>query len=121
MHSGEDSAVAVPDYVLFDFIETKNKGPPARWGHTAVVVDHKLFIYGGEGSQAYGDLQIYEPGIGCIVLYPIGFEADPQVMVCWVARVSQFAECCWLQPWNVLKSSHAAQKRVNGTMCRLLP
>lgn len=78
MHSGQDSAVAVPDYVLFDFIETKNKGPPARWGHTAVVVDHKLFIYGGEGSQAYGDLQIYEPGIGCIVLYPIGFEAAPK-------------------------------------------
>ncbi|KAL3144158.1 hypothetical protein ABBQ32_003943 [Trebouxia sp. C0010 RCD-2024] len=64
MHSGEDSAVAVPDYVLFDFLETKGEGPAARWGHSAVVVDQKLFVYGGEGSHAYGDLQVFEPEEG---------------------------------------------------------
>ena len=63
MHSGEDAAVAVPDYVLFDFLETKGKGPAARWGHSAVVVDQKLLVYGGEGSHSYGDLQVFEPGM----------------------------------------------------------
>ena len=64
MQHGQESAVAVPDYVLFDFLETEGNRPAARWGHTAVVADHKLIVYGGEGSQAYGDLQVFDPGMG---------------------------------------------------------
>lgn len=64
MQHGQDSAAAVPEYVLFDFLETEGSRPAARWGHTAVVVDKKLVVYGGEGSQAYGDLQVFDPGMG---------------------------------------------------------
>lgn len=64
MQHGQDPDVAVPDYVLFDFLETEGNRPAARWGHTAVVVDQKLIIYGGEGSQAYGDLQVFDSGMG---------------------------------------------------------
>lgn len=66
MPSGQDASVAVPGYVLFDFLESKGDRPAARWGHTAVVIDQKLIVYGGEGNQAYGDLQVFEPGIGCL-------------------------------------------------------
>lgn len=61
MQNGQ--AVAVPECVLFDFLETEGNRPAARWGHTAVVVEQKLIVYGGEGSQAYGDLQVFESGM----------------------------------------------------------
>lgn len=73
MEDGQDSAVAPPGYVLFDFLETKGSRPAARWGHTGVVVDKKLIVYGGEGSQAYGDLQVFDSGMGdtnCFSLLP---------------------------------------------------
>lgn len=67
MQNAQASAVAVPDCVLFDFLETEGNRCAARWGHTAVVVDRKstpvLIVYGGEGSQAYGDLQVFESGM----------------------------------------------------------
>lgn len=62
MHTDQELPVAVPDYVLFDFLETQGEVPPARWGHTAVVIDQNLYVYGGEGSQCYGDLQLFQPG-----------------------------------------------------------
>ena len=70
MHAGQDSAVALhlPEYVLFDFLDTKGDVPPARWGHTAVVINQKLFVYGGEGSQPHCDLQLFEPGGTCAPL-----------------------------------------------------
>ena len=63
MHSDQELPVVVPDYVLFDFLESHGDVPSARWGHTAVVIDQSLFVYGGEGSQSYGDLQLFQPGV----------------------------------------------------------
>lgn len=57
------STVSIPDCGLVDFYESKGNAPAARWGHTAVVVNEKLYVFGGEGDQAYGDLHIFEPGI----------------------------------------------------------
>ena len=56
------AAATVPDCVLFDFHEVKGKAPAGRWGHASVVVDEKLYVYGGEGDQAYGDLCVFDSG-----------------------------------------------------------
>ena len=55
-------AVAIPGCVLIDFFEHAGQAPAARWGHTSVVIDDKVIIYGGEGDQIYGDLHMFEPG-----------------------------------------------------------
>ena len=57
-----NSAVSVPDCVLIDFYETKGTTPTARWGHTAVAVNDKLYVFGGDGDQVLEDLHVFQPG-----------------------------------------------------------
>ena len=61
-----DGGISVPNCVLVDFYETKGIAPAARWGHTATAVSDKLYIFGGEGDQVFGDLHMFDSGTSLI-------------------------------------------------------
>ncbi len=52
----------IPECVLVDFHESEGTVPPGRWGHSAAVINDRLYVFGGEGDQAFGDLNVYAPG-----------------------------------------------------------
>ncbi len=52
----------IPECVLVDFHECEGTVPPGRWGHSAAVINDRLYVFGGEGDQAFGDLNVYAPG-----------------------------------------------------------
>ena len=52
----------IPDCVLVDFHKSEGTVPPGRWGHSAAVINGRLYVFGGEGDQAFSDLNVYDPG-----------------------------------------------------------
>ncbi|KAL0042731.1 hypothetical protein WJX79_009011 [Trebouxia sp. C0005] len=55
------SPATIPECVLVDFHKSEGTVPPGRWGHSAAVINNRLYVFGGEGDQALGDLNVYDP------------------------------------------------------------
>ena len=51
--------------------EPKVRRSIARFGHSAVVHDNKMYIFGGFNSIVLDDIFVYEPGQSCNVIVVI--------------------------------------------------
>jgi len=47
--------------------EPKVRRSIARYGHSAVVHDNKMYIFGGFNGMVLGDMYVFEPGQCCTV------------------------------------------------------
>lgn len=72
---GENNAFALNDLHVYDPAEggrwtdisvpTFGSPPTARYGHTAVAIDGKMYVFGGsDGSDGKNDLYVYDPKAG---------------------------------------------------------
>lgn len=48
--------------ILFDYLDLEGPAPTARWGHTAVLIDDQMYLFGGVASQLCSDLLVLDLG-----------------------------------------------------------